>query len=139
MKLRSDSPFVKLNTKEKREEFLIMSKEYSLFEVQRFLAQPPLSVQCSLAGLGKFLKRLREEEAITQAAEAAESTAELSRQGGNEKTDEATLAATRQKLFASALETDNREALLEMYRALNEEKGKNRRLELEERKVRVAE
>jgi len=50
-----------------------------------------------------------------------------------------TIEATRQRLFEQALETDDKETLMEMFKAMNEEKTRTRMVAVEERKARVAE
>jgi hypothetical protein len=96
-------------------------------------------IKCSVSAMRRFLRRLREEKLIKDGTESEENVAALAKSGEDSKVREATLTTARQRMFETMLETNNREALLEMFTALNAEKEKDREWALEERKVRVAE
>jgi hypothetical protein len=137
MNVRIDSPFAKL-TEAQCENLLDASETMAVDElVEQF--KGAYKVKCSVPAMRRFLRRLREKELIKEGKEAEGNVAALAKAGEDPKVREATLTTARQRMFETMLETNNREALLEMFTALNEEKAKEREWELEERKVRVAE
>ena len=137
MNIRSDSPFAKL-TEGQCENLLDASGTMTIDElVEQFKAA--YGTKCSVSAMRRFLRRLREETLIKDGKESEENVAALAKSGEDSKVREATLTTARQRMFETMLETNNREALLEMFTALNAEKEKDREWALEERKVRVAE
>ena len=138
MNVRSDSPFVKL-TEEQCENLVECAETMSVQDLVKVFKGAPEPIICSVPAMRRFLRRLREEKMLKHAKESEDNVAALAKQGDDPKVREATLVTARQRMFDCMMHTNDREALLEMFSALNEEKEKDRLCALEERKVRVAE
>jgi hypothetical protein len=82
---------------------------------------------------------LKEEALLEEAEEGSDVLATFAARAQNATARDGAIEAVRQKLFAEALETNDRPALLEMFKSLNEEKQQERLASVEERKVKVAE
>jgi len=138
MNIRNDSPFARL-TEEQRENLVELAETMTVETLVKALNGGPSPIICSVPALRRFLRRLREEKLIKNGKESEENVATLAKHAEDPKVREATLTAARQKMFDCMVHTNDREALLEMFNALNVEKEKDRQNALEERKVRVAE
>ena len=138
MKLRSDSPFKNLSQQKK--EYILEfygSMELADLAEELLLETPP--VVCSVPALKRFIRRLKEEALLEEAEEGADVVEKFAERAKDSKTMDGTIEATRQRLFEQALETDDKETLMEMFKAMNEEKTQARMAAVEERKARVAE
>jgi hypothetical protein len=138
MKLRSDSPFKNLS-QEKKEYILEFHGSMDLADLAEELLHETPPVECSVPALKRFIRRLKEEGLLEEAEEGADVMEKFAERAKDSKAMDGTIEATRQRLFEQALETDDKETLMEMFKAMNEEKVRARMVAVEERKARVAE
>jgi len=138
MKFRKHSAFAKL-TDDQCEKLLAASKCMTLEQLVDIVKGAPEPIHCSLGAMRKFLKRLEKEEQLELAEENAEIVEDLSKRANTPALRDATLQAMRERTFEVAFESNNRELLMEIYESLIAEKKEERAMELEERKVKVAE
>ena len=87
----------------------------------------------------RFLARLRHERAVRETYESVDDVVEFAEEASSGKVRDGLIEAARQKLFEEALANGDKELLLELYRAANEERARERELAVEHRKAAVAE
>ena len=139
MKLREDSPFKNI-TKEQIDDIWEMLEAGDSMEViADTLGYGENLIGCSIPALRRFVRRLKEDALLEEAEEGFDVMEKFAERAKDSKSMDATLEATRQRLFEEALETNDRAGLLVMFKALNEEKAQSRMLAVEERKAKVAE
>ena len=138
MKMRSDSVFAKL-TEDQCDMLVLMSTSMSLEEVLEVLKTGPEPIVCDLATLSRFLKKTKEDKLLRDAEASDRSIEAFAKRGANPKVREAALAAMRDRMFELMVDSNNAAHLMETFESLKAEKEQERALELEERKVKVAE
>ena len=138
MKMRSDSVFAKL-TEDQCDMLVMLSQEMTLEQVLEVLKGGPEPINCTLGALSRFLKKAKEDKLLRDAQASDESIEAFARRGANPKVREAALAAMRDRMFELMVDSNNAAHLMETFESLKAEKAQERSLELEERKVKVAE
>jgi hypothetical protein len=138
MKIRSDSPFAKL-TEDEVDSLVAISYKLSLDEMVQVVAKAPTPIICSVSAMSRFLRKAKEDKMLREAEASKESVEAFSKRAGDRTVREATLAAMRDRMFEVAVDSNNSQQLMQVYGTLNEEKAKEKELELEERKIKVAE
>jgi hypothetical protein len=138
MKMRSDSPFAKLS-EDQCDMLVMLSESMTLEQLVEVVKKAPEPIVCSLGTMSRFLQKAQEDKMLRNAQASDESIEAFARRGENPKVREATLAAMRDRMFKQVVESNNGDRLMETFESLKAEKEKERLLELEERKVKVAE
>jgi hypothetical protein len=138
MKMRSDSAFAKL-TEDQCDMLVALSQELTLDQVLEVLKKAPEPIVCTGAALSRFLKKAKEDKMLRDAQASDESIEAFAARGANPKVREAALAAMRDRMFELMVDSNNAAHLMETFESLKAEKAQERSLELEERKVKVAE
>jgi len=138
MKLRSDSPFAKL-TEDQCDTIVAASSYSSILELLAMVTRPPLSLSCSLGALSRFLRRAKEDKQLRESEASQETVEAFANRGEGRKVREATMSAVRDRMFEAAVDPNIRDQLPEVFAALNDEQSKAKMIEIEERKVMVAE
>jgi hypothetical protein len=96
-------------------------------------------IEVSAPTLSRFIKKHRAKLATEDGQALKESAADLAAQGKEGTLREGSLEAVRQRLFERALSSDDPEEARELFAAMQKEDAKVKELELEARKVAVAE
>jgi len=87
----------------------------------------------------RFLRRLRYEQAIRHTEGPPDDLSHFAAAAADGKAWDGMIEAAKQTLFEEAMAEGNKELLLELYRAVNEERARERELEVAQRKAAVAE
>jgi hypothetical protein len=138
MRIRKDSPFYGITEEEKEE---------MLQEADRGLAHDRIAedwvhrkgIEVYTDQVTRFLARLRHERAVRETYASVDDLAEFAEEASSGKARDGLIEAARQKLFEEALANGDKELLLKLYRAANEERARERELAVEQRKAAVAE
>lgn len=138
MKMRSDSAFAKL-TEDQCDMLVALSEQMTLDKVLEVLKKAPEPIVCTGAALSRFLKKAKEDKMLRDAEASDESIEAFAKRGANPKVREAALAAMRDRMFELMIDSNNAAHLMQTFDSLKAEKAQDRSLELEERKVKVAE
>jgi len=96
-------------------------------------------IEVSAPTLSRFIKKHRAKLATEDGKAMKETVAELAAQGKEGVLREGSLEAVRQRLFERALKSEDPEEARELFAAMQKEDAKVKELELEARKVAVAE
>jgi hypothetical protein len=96
-------------------------------------------VVVSVPTLSRYLQRDREEQLLADGKEMKEAVAALAERGKDGALREGSLEAVRQRLYERVLVSTDPEEALKLYNAMLKEEAKLKELELEGRKVKVAE
>jgi hypothetical protein len=107
--------------------------------VDTVLALQREGVDVSVPTLSRFVRKHRETLLMEEGEEMKETTAALAARGKESQFRVGTLEAVRQRLYERALVLQSPEEARELYAELVKEEGKLRELELEARRVAVAE
>src|SRR5438105_4143436 len=91
MKMRNDSPFAKL-TEDQCLKLLSYSKTMTIEELCKVVAGAQEPIQCSLAAMKKFIRRLEQVERLEAMDEDADLVEMISKKASNPAIREATLA-----------------------------------------------
>jgi hypothetical protein len=118
---------------------VMLSESLTLEELVEAMKKAPEPIECSLGTMSRFLRKAKEDKMLRDAQASDESVEAFAKRAGNGKVREATLAAMRDRMFKQVIESNNGDRLMETFESLKAEKEKERLLELEERKVKVAE
>jgi hypothetical protein len=87
----------------------------------------------------RFVERVRYERAVRETDDSMEDLTAFAERATDGKARDGLIEAARQKLFEDALAAGDRTLLLELYRAANEERAREREVEVQRRKAAVAE
>jgi hypothetical protein len=117
----------------------MLSEGMTLEQLLEVVKKAPEPIHCSLGTMSRFLKKAKEDKMLREAQDSDESIEAFAKRGKNPKVRETTLAAMRDRMFELVVDSNNAAHLMETFESLKAEKEKERLLELEERKVKVAE
>jgi hypothetical protein len=139
MKIRSDSPFAKLTDEEKM--WILDYAEVATLEQVTNDLLLNYGIDTSDSAVQRFLARLRTERIVQDAKDKNSDLEELAEAGKNSTSREAALEVARQKLLdvASNAKGGESEKLVEVVKALGEEKAREHELTMRERAMKVAE
>lgn len=138
MKIRSDSAFAKLTDKQK--DMLLEHAGYMSLDDLADWVEVEYGVETTSSSLQRFLARLKREVVVEDAKAAEEGMSELAELGKKAASREAALELARQKLMDMASNADGESAkLMELMKALGEEKAREHELAMRERAMKVAE
>ena len=138
MRIREDSPFHRITELEKEQ----MLDSAEMGESHDDIAEEweqKTGIETTGVQVKRFLRRLRYERAIRETDSGEEELAPFAENASSGKVRDGLIEASRRTLFEQALADGNKELLLELYRAVNEERARERELEVEKRKAAVAE
>ncbi len=138
MKIRKDSPFANL-TEDQRDQLLVSSQTIPLEQLAQSLSQWPEPIHCSVSGLSRFLKMLRQEKLLREATASTEIAQGFARREAIPSVREATLGAVRERIYQAAVDSSNRELLIKVLETLSGERSRDRLIELQERKLKLTE
>ena len=138
MKMRSDCAFAKLS-EDQCDMLVMLSGSMTLEELVQVMRKAAEPIDCTIATMSRFLKKAKEDKMLRDAQASDESVEAFAKRGENRKVREATLAAMRDRMFELVVDSNNAAHLMETFESLKAEKEKERLLEIEERKVKVAE
>ena len=137
MRIREDSPFFGI-TEEQKELFLEEADELSYLRVAE-LWEMRSGRKTSEGQVKRFLQRLRYERAVRETDDSNEDLSAFAKKATDGKARDGLIEAARQKLFEEALASGNHAMLLELYRAANEERAREREVAVAQRKARAVE
>jgi hypothetical protein len=138
MKIRSDSAFAKLTDKQK--DMLLEHAGWMSLDDLADWVEVEYGVETTSSSLQRFLARLKREVVVEDAKAAEEGMSELAELGKKAASREAALELARQKLMDMASNADGESAkLMELMKALGEEKAREHELAMRERAMKVAE
>jgi hypothetical protein len=138
MRIRKDSPFYGITEQEKAE----MYEDAEVGVAHHLIAQDwedLRGVETSPEQVTRFLARLRHERAVRETYASVDDVAEFAEEALSGKARDGLIEAARQKLFEEALANGDKKLLLELYRAANEERAREREVAVQQRKAAVAE
>lgn len=137
MRIREDSPFYGI-TEEQKEMFLDEAEQLSHMRIAE-LWEMRSGKTTSEGQVKRFLQRLRYERAIRDTDDSPEDLGAFAGRAKDGKARDGLIEAARQKLFEQALANGNSEMLLELYRAANDERAREREVAVAQKKAAVAE
>jgi hypothetical protein len=137
MRIRENSPFYGI-TEEQKELLLEEADELSQMRVAE-LWEMRSGKRTTEGQVKRFLQRLRYERAIRDTDDSQEDWTAFSERARDGKARDGLIEAARQKLFEEALANGDRALLLELYKAANEERAREREVAVAQRKAAVAE
>jgi hypothetical protein len=138
MKIRSDSAFAKLTDKQK--DMLLEHAGWMNLDDLADWVEVEYGIETTSSSLQRFLARLKREVMVEDAKAAEEGMSELAELGKKAASREAALELARQKLMDMASNADGESAkLMELMKALGEEKAREHELAMRERAMKVAE
>jgi hypothetical protein len=138
MRIREDSPFYGIT--ESRKE--LMLDAVALGETYDEIAEEwetESGIETTGVQVKRFLRRVRYERAIRETDDTQEDLTAFAEQATDGKARDGVIEASRRALFEEALAEGNKELLMELYKAANDERARERELEVEKRKAAVAE
>ncbi|HUS36436.1 MAG TPA: hypothetical protein VM680_13880 [Verrucomicrobiae bacterium] len=133
---RSDNTLEKL-TPNQKEFILEMAANARLYDVVVALKEEGIEVSTST--LSRYLRRERERRMAEERADSKEMVSELAASAKDGKLREGTLEAVRQRLYDRALLSNSPEEARQLYAAMVKEEAKLQELELERRRLAIAE
>lgn len=133
---RSDNTLEKL-TPNQKEFILEMAATARLYDVVVALKEEGIEVSTST--LSRYLRRERERRMAEERADSKEMVSELAASAKDGKLREGTLEAVRQRLYDRALLSNSPEEARQLYAAMVKEEAKLQELELERRRLAIAE
>jgi hypothetical protein len=140
MKIRKDSPFFGIT--EDDIDFLIDDARcMSVEDVADKWTHNNPGKDVTTEQMRRFLVRVRRHRLLfsPEVEDAAEALSEYAGHAAEGKARDGVIEAARQRLFEEALEKGDSAALLELYKSANEERAREREVEVERRKAAVAE
>jgi hypothetical protein len=137
MKIRKDSPFYGIKEDDIQVLMLIAEHQTLIHVAQEW--RKISGKDADPDQIQRFLARVRRERALAAVEDSADEFDAIAERGKSGKLRDGVIEAARQRLFEEALEKKDSAALLELYRAANEERARERELEVEKRKAAVAE
>jgi hypothetical protein len=138
MRIREDSPFHGITEAEKAG--MLVAAEYD--DSHDDIAETwenKTGRETTGGQVKRFLRRLRYERAIRDTDNSTDDMAEFANLAADGKTRDGLIEVSRRALFEEALAEGNKELLLELYKAVNEERARERELAVAQRKAAVAE
>lgn len=139
MKIRSDSPFAKLTEEDKQ--WILDYSEWMTIEQMLDYMEVEHKIETSRSPMQRFLSRLKTERVVQDAKNRNSDLEDLAEAGRSSTSRDAALELARQKLVdvaANAGGADS-EKLVEVVKALSEEKAREHELVMRERAMKVAE
>jgi hypothetical protein len=137
MKIRKDSPFFGIK-EEDIQLLMFIAQHQTLIHVGQEWRRIS-GKEADPDQIQRFLARVRRERALAGVGESSDELDALAEKGKTGKLRDGVIEAARQRLFEEALEKGDSATLLELYRAANEERARERELEVEKRRAAVAE
>ena len=137
MRIREDSPFYGI-TEEQKELFLEEADELSYLRIAE-LWEMRTGKHTTEGQVKRFLSKLRYERAIRDTDDSPEDLGAFAQRAVDGKARDGLIEAARQKLFEEALANGNQALLLELYKAANEERAREREVAVAQRRAAVAE
>src|ERR1051325_4069119 len=131
MRIREESPFYGI-TEEQKELFLDEANQLGYMRIAE-LWEMRSGKKTTEGQVKRFLRRLRETD------DSQEDLAAFAQRATDGKARDGMIEAARQKLFEEALAKGDQALLLELYKAANEERAREREVVVEQRKAAVAE
>lgn len=138
MRIRKDSPFHGITELQKEQMLDAFDKKETYDEIAEGWEQKT-GIETTGEQVRRFLQRVRYERAIREVDDSPEDLTGFAERARDGKARDGLIEASRQKLFEEALAKGNNELLLELYRAANEERAREREVAVEQRKAAVAE
>ena len=137
MRIREESPFYGI-TEEQKELFLDEANQLGYMRIAE-LWEMRSGKKTTEGQVKRFLRRLRYERALRETDDSQEDLAAFAQRATDGKARDGMIEAARQKLFEEALAKGDQALLLELYKAANEERAREREVVVEQRKAAVAE
>jgi hypothetical protein len=141
MKIRKDSPFFGMT--EEDMDLLLEEAENNTADRVADWWVVQSGKEVATEQMRRFLVRLRRHRMLFAGTEEEEGSGEelekFAGRAADGKMRDGLIEAARQRLFEEALEKGDSAALLELYKAANEERAREREVEVERRKAAVAE
>lgn len=137
MQVRSDNTLENLSPDARENILELAASAPRLADIIVALKEQGINV--SRSTLSRFLQRDRQAKVLAERKDARETVEELAAGAKDGRLRMGTLEAVRQRLYERALVSQNPEEALELFAAMVKEEGKLRELELEERRVAIAE
>jgi hypothetical protein len=137
MRIREDSPFHGITEAEKADMLVDADCETSHDDIAEWWENKS-GRETTGAQVKRFLRRLRYEQAIRD-AEGSPDLNGFAQFAADGKARDGMIEASKHTLFEEAIAEGNKELLLELYKAVNEERARERELAISERKAMVAE
>lgn len=124
-------------TEEQLTKVMEMAENSRMIDVVDALKE--FKIDVSVATLSRYLKRHREKELLNDRAEMQPTLTALAESGETGTLRKGTLEAVRQRLYDRVLASDDPTEALAMYNSMLKEESKLRELDIQARKVAVAE
>ena len=138
MRIRKDSPFHGI-TEDHKEHMLDLLQKGERYDDVAEMWENKTGKETTGEQVRRFVERVRYERAVRETDDSMEELAAFAERATDGKARDGLIEAARQKLFEDALASGNRELLLELYRSANEERGREREVEVARRRAAVAE
>ena len=138
MRIRKDSPFHGITELQKEQMLDEVDSEQTYDNIAEGW-EYVTGIETTGEQVRRFVQRLRYERAVRETDDSSEDLAAFSERATDGKARDGLIEAARQKLFEDALAAGDRTLLLELYRAANEERAREREVEVQRRKAAVAE
>jgi hypothetical protein len=138
MRIREDSPFHGIRELEKEQMLDAAEKGETHDDIAEDWEQKT-GTETTGGQVKRFLRRLRYERAIRETDDSHDELGAFAQQATDGKARDGLIEASRRALFEEALAEGNKELLLELYKAANEERARERELEISKRKAAAAE
>jgi hypothetical protein len=138
MRIRKDSPFHGI-TEDFKEYILTMVANGDSYDDVAEMWENKTGKETFGEQVRRFVERVRYERAVRETDDSMEDLTAFAERATDGKARDGLIEAARQKLFEDALAAGDRTLLLELYRAANEERAREREVEVQRRKAAVAE
>jgi hypothetical protein len=138
MRIRKDSPFYGITAEEMEDMFQEAENGRTHDQLAEFWEQEK-GVGTDTEQVTRFLARVRHERSLRMSYDSVDAVAEFAEEAASGKARDGLIEAARQRLFEEALANGDKDLLLELYRAANEERARERELAVSQRKAAVAE
>ena len=138
MRIRKDSPFHGITDLQKEQMLDSFEKGESYDDIAESWEQRS-KIETTGEQVRRFLQRVRYERAVRETDDSMEELGVFAERATDGKARDGLIEAARQKLFEEALAKGDQTLLLELYRAANDERAREREMEVARRKAAVAE
>ena len=138
MRIRKDSPFHAITELQKEQMLDDVDKGETYDDIAQAW-EDQTGIETTGEQVRRFVQRVRYERAVRETDNSMEELGEFAERAMDGKARDGLIEAARQKLFEDALAAGNQELLLELYRAANEERAREREVEVARRRAAVAE
>ena len=137
MRIREDSPFFGIS--EEQKDMLVDEARELTLDRMAELWQERTGRTTTRGQIKWFLQRIRHERALRDAEDATDDLKALAERAKDGVVRDGLIEAARQKLFEEALMKGDSKLLLELYKAANDERAREREVAVDQRKAAVAE